>query len=653
VETTSRVSLIPSSIQTNLTFLFLSFLSSEKSKNLDQRLKNLSDHFTLSLYNNVCRSLFEKDKLLFSFVLCVSILLSQNKLERSQFKFLLTGGVGLENKLANPAPSWLPKQAWDELCRMVDLSPVFKNFLNDFTSNIKKWESIYQHQEPHLQPFPQPWLKTLSEFEKMLVIRCIRPDKIVPMVISFVSTNLGPNFVTPPPFDLAKSYNDSNFLTPLVFILSPGADPMMALLKFAEDMGFGGDKFEAISLGQGQGPIAKEMILKAFEDGTWVALQNCHLAASWMPALDKICEDMPTTRINPTFRLWLTSYPSPTFPVTILQTSVKMINEPPTGLKQNLLQSFSSDPISNPDFYNGCPEKDTPFAKLLYGLCFFHAVIQERRKFGPLGFNIPYQFNESDLRISVLQLQNYLNEYTEVPFEAITYLTGECNYGGRVTDDWDRRTLNTILADFCNPQMLTQRKYKFSPSGTYYVPEGVVYEEVIEFIGKLPPSQKPEIFGMHDNVDMSRELKETRQLLDAVLLTQEQAGGGGEKFDSKLADIAADILAKLPNNFNLELALNKFPTTYGESMNTVLVQEMERFNKLLRRIRQSLIDIQKAIKGLVLMSLDLETLAVSLMNGKIPAMWAKVSYPSLKPLGSYINDFLARLKFLQVNYKAL
>jgi dynein heavy chain len=242
-----------------------------------------------------------------------------------------------------------------------------------------------------------------------------------------------------------------------------------------------------------------------------------------------------------------------------------------------------------------------------------------------------------------------LNDYAEVPFEAITYLTGECNYGGRVTDDWDRRTLNTILSDFCNPQMLTESMYKFSPSGTYYIPENLSYQEVLDFITKLPTTQKPEIFGMHDNVDMSRELREARELCDAILLTQEQAGGGGDhKFDSKLADIAADILAKLPKSFDLEAALIKNPPTYGESMNTVLVQEMERFNRLLKVIRQSLIDIQKAIKGLILMSFDLETLAVSLMNGKIPAMWAKVSYPSLKPLGSYINDFLDRLRFLQV-----
>lgn len=76
--------------------------------------------------------------------------------------------------------------------------------------------------------------------------------QIVLAITDFVMEKLGKKFVEPPPFDLAKSYNDSNPCTPLIFILSPGADPTMSLLKFADDKGFGGNKFNSISLGQGQ-----------------------------------------------------------------------------------------------------------------------------------------------------------------------------------------------------------------------------------------------------------------------------------------------------------------------------------------------------------------------------------------------------------------
>ncbi|XP_066465573.1 dynein axonemal heavy chain 3 [Tiliqua scincoides] len=621
-----------------------SLANSRKSDVLEERIHNIIDHFTVSIYNNVCRSLFEKDKLLFSLLLTVGIMKGKDEIDDEVWRFLLTGGVALENPYPNPAPEWLTEKSWAEIVRASGLENLH-GLMDHVESNIMEWKAIYDSAKPHEETLPDHW-DLLMGLDRLVILRCLRPDKIVPATRDFIAENMGRIYIEPPTFDLGGSYNDSNCCAPLIFILSPGADPMAGLLKFADDLGM--ENIQTISLGQGQGPIAAKMINKAIVDGTWVILQNCHLATSWMPALEKICEEVIVPEnTHEKFRLWLTSYPSEKFPVSILQNGIKMTNEPPKGVRANLLRSYLNDPISDPTFFNSCEKKEM-WQKLLFGLCFFHALVQERRNFGPLGWNIPYEFNESDLRISMRQIQMFLNEYEEIPFEALTYLTGECNYGGRVTDDKDRRLLLSLLSIVYCKEIETEDNYKLSPGGEYYIPPIGTYQSYIDYLRSLPISTHPEVFGLHENADITKDNQETNLLLNGVLLTlPRQAGGGGKSPQETVQELAQDILSKLPEDFDLESVMHKYPVLYEESMNTVLRQELIRFNRLTEVVRSSLINLGKAIKGLVLMSSELEDVFNSMLVGKVPAMWAAKSYPSLKPLGSYVSDLLLRLVFFQ------
>lgn len=398
----------------------------------------------------------------------------------------------------------------------------------------------------------------------------------------------------------------------------------------------------SLSLGQGQAQIAIQSFNEAKERGSWVVMQNCHLCPSFMPTLEKLVNEIEEDPTNE-FRLWLTSMPSKLFPVSILQNGVKVTNEPPKGIKSNMLRSYLG--VDEEEF-ESC-SKPSVYKKLLFSLCFFNALILERRKYGPLGWNIPYEFSNSDLKISQSQLLMFLNTYEIVPWQALRYMGAEANYGGRVTDPKDRILINTILNDYYDEKVLKD-SFKFSDSGVYYCPPESELQTYVDYIqNDLPINDLTEIFGLHDNADITSAINETNELLLNVLsLMPRVASGSGKSQEEEMQELANDILNKLPAPFDILEASRKHPIRNDMSMNTVLQQELLRFNKLTNQIKSLLKNLIRAIKGEVVMSLDLEAVGNSMFDNLVPAAFSKVSYPSMKPLGSYISDLVKRLEFM-------
>ncbi|KAF0304890.1 Dynein heavy chain 2, axonemal [Amphibalanus amphitrite] len=592
----------------------------QRSPKLENRIQNMNDYHTYAVYKYACRGLFERHKLLFSFHMCIKMLESQSAVNTDEYLFFLKGGVVLdrEEQMDNPCPEWLSDSAWDNITELERLAN-FHGVIQSFEQGHRDWYAWYTSPEPERASLPGEWDTSCSELQRMIFVRSLRPDRVSVCVSTFVIHNLGQRFVEPPVLDFHSVLEDSAAKTPLIFILSPGVDPTTALLQLAEQNEMM-DRFYSLSLGQGQAPIATRLLEMGKRDGGWVFLANCHLSLSWMPELDKMVEEIQDGGANPEFRLWLSSSPHPDFPISILQNGIKITTEPPKGIKANIKRLYQNMTEAQ---FTACPRQSN-YKKLLFSLCFFHSVLLERRKFQQLGWNILYGFNDSDFEVSESLLSIYLREYEDPPWDALKYLIAGVMYGGHVTDDWDRRLLMTYINQMFNEDVLNVTYYKLSSLAHYYIPRDGHLSYYQDFSNSLPMVDHPEAFGQHPNADIASSIGDARVLFETLLSLQPAvaAAADGQSSDDKVIGLANDVLTKMPDLIDFE-STQKILSNDPCPLNVVLLQEIQRYNVLLVIIRRSLEDLKKGIKGLVVMSSDLEEVFVCVLEGRVPPPWLK------------------------------
>ena len=618
----------------------------DKSANpeLEARIRSINNFHTYEVYCYACRGLFERHKLLLSLQICFQTLKQENLIPKEELDFFLRGGQVMDrtSQRQNPAPDLVDALQWDNICEL-DKIGAFQGLTTNFEQNLREWKSWYLSPSPEAESLPGEWDNKLSELQRLLVVRSLRVDRTMSAATNFVSNNLGPQYVEPPPFDLNAVFQSSSPSMPLIFVLSPGVDPTKQVYALAEQLEFSvGD----CSLGQGQAPVATKLINDGLAEGNWVFLANCHLAASWLPSLEKIIEDYCDEKTyHPDFRLWLSSSPTPKFPLTILQRGLKMTTEPPKGLKANLRRLYDLIPESE---FERCQEK-SKYKKLLFCLAWFHSLLLERRKFLALGWNIPYDFNDADFLICENIIAMYVDEYPEeTPWDAIRYLIAQANYGGRITDDWDRRLCLVYVNQLFNDLAIDTENFQVCDLQQYYIPDEGKISSYKDYISGLPLTDHPVCFGQHPNADVSSMMTNARMVLDTLLALQPRVvTEGGQSNDEKVLLIAKDLQERLMPEFDLYEAKRALASRSDpDPLKSVLLQEIDRYSKLLRAVRSSLLGLDSGIKGLTVITSELENIFDALLVGKVPESWS-FCYPSLKPLGSWMRDLTARCQFFQ------
>ncbi|KAK6491177.1 dynein heavy chain 11 [Huso huso] len=614
----------------------------EKCDEVQERVVSLKDCITYSVFLYTSRGLFERDKLTFLSQTAFQILLINKAIDPQELDFLLRFNIELSSK--SPV-HFLSSQAWSAI-KTMSMWDGFRGLDRDIEGSAKRWKKLVESECPEREKFPQEW-KNKSSLQKLIMLRALRPDRMTYAVRNYVEENMGSKYVEGARMEFAKSYEESSPATPVFFILSAGVNPLKDVESLGKKLGFTIDlgKLHNVSLGQGQEVVAEKALEKASREGHWVILQNVHLVAKWLGTLEKLLEKY-SEGSHPDYRVFISAEPAATpdehsIPQGILENSIKITNEPPTGMLANLhaaLYNFDQDTLEM------CA-REQEFKSILFCLCYFHACVAERRKFGPQGWNRSYPFNTGDLTISVNVLYNYLEANTKVPWEDLCYLFGEIMYGGHITDDWDRRLCNTYLEEFMHPDM-ARRELFLAPG--FVAPPNLDYVGYHKYVDDVLPPESPVLYGLHPNAEIEFLTVISDNLFRTILEMQPRdlaiGEGSVQTAEEKVKNVLDDILEKLPEKFNMHEIMLK--TSERTPYIVVCFQECERMNLLIHEIRRSLKELDLGLKGELTISSEMEALQSALYYDTVPGSWTKLAYPSTYGLGQWINDLLLRCREL-------
>ncbi|XP_030760043.1 dynein beta chain, ciliary-like isoform X2 [Sitophilus oryzae] len=613
------------------------------AEKLKDRVVNLLDNITFSVYMYTSRGLFECDKLIFMAQMTFQIFIQLGEINPEELDFLLRFPV-IAN-LSSPV-DFLNNICWGGI-KALSLMDEFKSLDKDLEGSAKRWRKFVESECPEKEKFPGEW-KNKTTLQRLCIMRCLRPDRMTYAVSLYIVEKLGSKYITARSVAFEKSYEETSSSTPVFFILSPGVNPLKDVERMGKKLGFKLDSgnFHSVSLGQGQEVVAESAMDLAAQDGHWVILQNIHLVMKWLATLEKKMEQCAESG-HENYRLYLSAEPSSdphtcVIPQGILESSIKITNEPPTGMYANLhkaLDNFTQETLE-------MSSKEAEFKAILFALCYFHAVVAERRKFGPQGWNRNYPFNVGDLTISVSVLYNYLESNNKVPFEDLRYLFGEIMYGGHITDDWDRRLCRSYLLNYMQSELI-EGDLQFAPG--FFAPPNTDYVGYHRYIDDRLPPESPYLYGLHPNAEIGFLASTSENMFRTIFEMQPRdssaAAGAGMSREEKVRNTLEEIYDKLPEEFPVAEMMAKVEERTPYII--VAFQECERMNNLTREMKRSLHELDGGLKGELTITSDMEVLEESLFMDQVPDSWSVKAYPSLLPLGQWVGDLTLRIKELE------
>ncbi|KAJ7071380.1 dynein heavy chain protein 1 [Mycena amicta] len=608
----------------------------------------LNDLF-LVVYRRTSRALLYRDHVM------LAVLLAQVKLRGfeeigDELEFLLESGEGVTAAAAAAADknSILTP---DQLIRLESYAKhsIFKPY----------WVPFLQSSNPETM-VPTPWEPGTPAVEALraaLIIKCFRPDRLLQATAHLVRVVFEVDMSSESTFDLGDMVsNEVPAATPLALVSVTGYDASYRVENLIKNTGA---RSTSVAMGSPEGfTLADQAIAAASRQGTWVLLKNVHLASTWLGQLEK---KLQTLNPHRNFRLFLTMEANPSIPVNILRQSRLIMNEPPPGIKANLLDSLRN--ISASRLSQGPTEK----VRLYFLLSWFHAVVQERLRYVPLGWSKIYDFNDSDMASATNTIDAWLNTVSKgranidpatIPWDALRTLVKQSVYGGRIDSDFDQRILDAFVDNLFTPAAYNV-DFNLVPSvgGAQLLgaPDGTKIEQFMSWVQGLPDREPPSwlslpptaerVIAAAQGNELLGKLRKMRMLADddddtTAASAAKSQGSQQPAWMRALYDRCRQWIELLPTKFN---TLAKQSGDNEDPLHRLFSREGSIGRKLLGQVQKDLKDVIKVCQGELKQTNHLRTLMSCLTKGTIPDHWRRYKVPKAMAVSGWIADFARRL----------
>jgi len=580
-------------------------------KNVDDRLKKLTIDLEKRVLFYVGRGLYKADRLMWAIHLIHGMRTEEFK--ENEWEYFVGDIVDVGS---GPCDE-LPKFAEEEQ------GSLFRVFLKTFPTLVEKLkfsESAWTKWSRHPQcevAFPKSQRKSTTPFSRLMIVQCLRPDRLHRAIDHFACEVLALESVAPPPMNLKKVFEEeSNAQTPVLMIVTTGMDPSKSLGEVAVEV-VGAENYKELPMGGGQQEIAERMLTEAREKGHWLCLKNLHLVVSWLPQLEK---QLSIGEPHENFRLWLTTEAHAEFPAILLQQSFKITYESPPGIKKNLQSTFEN---WNPEFFE--KGKSVERSRILFLLAWFHAVIQERRNFIPQGWSEFYEFSPSDLRVAANVIDAFTADGKKMEWELFHGMLENALYGGRISNPNDLRVMKAYQRQFFNDHMVSTGQLTTAAT----LPKSYKHKDFVKFLTTLPDSDNPDIFGLAANIERA-QAKVNSDNLVRQLKSLEVSSSSDAGFDR---EVWRQVLGPSINAWNLlaesdpsALEMRDEKDIDGTAAPTVQFVEMEYDNacKIVSIVGEDIGALQAVIEGTGSLTPQIQANAALMMINWVPTKWEKM-----------------------------